>query len=66
MEFVSRVDNFDQAARRQFLANPHNLPVPNSIGIPLRTRGGAPTTYFFLNNNCQHHAYAVLQGMGLR
>jgi RHS repeat-associated protein len=67
LEFVGRVDRFDLPARRQFVSNPYNLPeVSNSLRITLQTRGGAPSTYFFLTNNCQHHAYAVLRDMGLR
>ena len=66
VEFVGRVDSFN--ARQQFLLNPYNHQVfRNTVGnFPLITRGGVRTTYSLLRNNCQYHAYAVLQDMGLR
>jgi RHS repeat-associated protein len=66
VEFVGRVDSFN--ARQQFLLNPFNHRVfRNTVGnFPLITRGGVRTTYSLLRNNCQYHAYAVLEDMGLR
>jgi RHS repeat-associated protein len=66
VEFVGRVDSFN--ARQQFLLNPFNHRVfRNTVGnFPLITRGGVRTTYSLLRNNCQYHAYAVLQDMGFR
>jgi RHS repeat-associated protein len=68
-EFVGKVDHFyTTTSREEFLSNPFNVNVlENRTSFDkLRTRGGSRATYSAFKNNCQHHAYAVLQEMGLR
>jgi hypothetical protein len=70
-EFVGEVENFSAGSgRKAFLSNPHNVRVlRNETSIQsrnLRTRDSTIRQYSGWSNNCQHHAYAVLEDMGLR
>ncbi len=70
VELVRRVENFgggNTPAQQAFRSNPYNVrEYRNATGRTLRTRGGPPRTFKLFRNNCQYHAYAVLQDMGLR
>ena len=56
--------------RKAFLGNPWNVEVlKNETSLreqDLRTRDFKVRQYSWWRNNCQHHAYAVLEDMGLR
>jgi hypothetical protein len=72
-EFVGAVEDFTFRGNKQkaFFGNPWNVNtvVQNSSGFlshELPTRTVRVSQYGVLTNNCQHHAYAVLQDLGLR
>jgi RHS repeat-associated protein len=69
-EFVGAIDLSEDSIRAKFLGNQRNLPVDlNESGIEnheLRRLTNKWSRYSPLTNNCQHHAYAVLQDLGLR
>jgi hypothetical protein len=69
-QFVGKLENFNANYRNTFLGNPWNLEVHvNETSIAdehLQTRGPKVHQYSWWRNNCQHHAYAVLQDLGLR
>jgi RHS repeat-associated protein len=68
LEFVGKVRNFDTAGGRgRFLANPRMLRL--RTGDKLLIAEGQPTQinkYSLFTNNCHHHAFAILESLGLR
>jgi RHS repeat-associated protein len=63
LEYVGKVANFNH---NQFLANPRMLrfrseDMLNGYGEP-----NNPKEYGFATNNCHHHAFAILESLGLR
>jgi len=69
-ELVGRVDRFRLNADNAFFSNPKNFPILENETViaerDIRSRGFKVNRYSSFRNNCQHHAYAVLQDMGLR
>jgi RHS repeat-associated protein len=70
-EFVGEVTDFiSRDKQKAFFANPWKVRVEkNESYIPveeLQTRVLKARKYGQFTNNCQHHAYAVLQDLGLR
>jgi RHS repeat-associated protein len=69
-QFVGKIENFNADARKAFLGNPWNNTVVTNetsfMSSELLTRDAKRRWYNGLTNNCQHHAYAVLEDLGLR
>jgi RHS repeat-associated protein len=70
-EFVGKVEDFNAPYNRKaFLGNPWNVKVfKNETGYAtkdLQTRDSKVRLYSAWRNNCQDHAYAVLEDLGLR
>jgi RHS repeat-associated protein len=70
-EFVGKVEGFNAPYNRKaFLGNPwNNTVLTNDTSFKsseLLTRDAKRRQYNGFTNNCQHHAYAVLEDLGLR
>jgi hypothetical protein len=63
VEFVGKVENFN---RNKFLANPKMLRFRSDDDLNGYGAPNNPREYQFLTNNCHHHAFAILESLGLR